>query len=374
VSGYTKLFSSILQSTVWQEPSSTKVVWITMLALAGKTGVVEGSIPGLAHTAGVTIDECEEALRKFKSPDPYSRSKDFEGRRVAEVDGGWRVLNHGKYRELLSKENEAEANARRQKRYREKNRHSNGSVTVRNGSVTQNNAIPDPSSDASSSSIPTIPQRSNTSVVVPEREAEKNLGSAPQIPAAPPATAKGDGGRTEPPPPKPKRNGTDPRFAPLRAAFEAEFLAATGQPYRWQGAKDAKALHTLIAVPVEDFRAKAQAGLRANGFPRSPTVSQLAAKWNDLTIATGPPARQPLSHCKPWDDLLEHARSNGGRETAKWLLEYVSPRVEDKTLVLEAPDQCRADYVKRHLAGIESAALERFGLAIRLVVGKTCHH
>jgi hypothetical protein len=195
-------------------------------------------------------------------------------------------------------------------------------------------------------------------------------------PAAPPAPAEGDGGRATPPPPKPKRNGTDPRFAPLRAAFEAEFLAATGQPYRWQGPKDAKALHTLIAVPVEDFRAKAQAGLRANGFPRSPTVSQLAAKWNDLTIATGPPAqtRKQLSNCKPWDDLLEHARSNGGRETAKWLMEYVSPRVEDKTLVLEAPDQCRAEYIKRHLAGIESAALEQFGLAVRLVVGKTCHH
>jgi hypothetical protein len=212
MSGYTKLFSSILQSTVWQEPSSTKVVWITMLALAGKTGVVEGSIPGLAHTAGVTIDECEEALRKFQFPDPYSRSKDFEGRRVAEVDGGWMVLNHGKYRELLSKDNEAEANARRQKRYREKNSHNNGNVTVRNGSVTQNNAIPDPSSDASSSPTPTTPQRSKISVIATGAEPKKTLGfaqvaeplelSSPEIipPAAvppPPAPDSGGGEQTE---------------------------------------------------------------------------------------------------------------------------------------------------------------------------------
>jgi hypothetical protein len=307
MSGYTKLFSSILQSTVWQEPSSTKVVWITMLALAGKTGVVEGSIPGLAHTAGVTIDECKEALRKFKSPDPYSRSKDFEGRRVTEVEGGWRVLNHGKYRELLSKENEAEKNAERQKRHREKKKKCAVTVTDNNGTVTVNNPIPDPSSDASSSPTPTTPQRSKTSVVVPERETEKKLGFAPtnsppksqaqselipavepnhlDKPAAPPALAEGDGGQTEPPPLKPKKtkNPSDPRFAPLRAVFEEEFFAKTKQTYRWQGAKDSQAIRRLIAVPVGEFREKARAGLRANGFANSPTVAELSAKWNNIT-------------------------------------------------------------------------------------------
>lgn len=306
MSGYTKLFSSILQSTVWQEPNSTKVVWIAMLALSGKTGVVEASIPGLARTAGVTIEECEVALKKFQSPDPYSRSKDFEGRRVAEVDGGWRVLNHGKYRALLSKENEAERNAERQKRHREKKKTNTITVTPSNGTVTVNNPIPDPSSDASSSPTPTTPQRSKTSVVEPERAAEKKLGfastngaktQADLLPAvepnqldksaAPPALAEGDGGKTSPPPPKPKpkktKEPTDPRFAPLRAVFEEEFFAKTKQTYLWQGAKDAQAINRLIAVPVREFREKARAGLRANGFANSPTVAELAAKWNNIT-------------------------------------------------------------------------------------------
>jgi hypothetical protein len=55
--GFTKLFNSILSSTVWREPLATKVVWITMLALADRDGIVEAALPGLAHLAGVDVDQ-----------------------------------------------------------------------------------------------------------------------------------------------------------------------------------------------------------------------------------------------------------------------------------------------------------------------------
>ena len=48
MSGYTKLFNSILASTVWSEPNETRIVWITLLAMADKNGIIEGSVPGLA--------------------------------------------------------------------------------------------------------------------------------------------------------------------------------------------------------------------------------------------------------------------------------------------------------------------------------------
>lgn len=95
---FTKLSSGILASTVWQEPSSTRIVWITMLALADKSGYVAASIPGLAHLARVSIAETETALAAFMAPDPYSRTPDNEGRRIEAVAGGWRLLNHGIYR------------------------------------------------------------------------------------------------------------------------------------------------------------------------------------------------------------------------------------------------------------------------------------
>lgn len=117
---YTKLFSSILTSTIWREDKATKVVWITMLALADKNGEVQGSIPGLAHLAGVTTEECEVAIKKFLSPDKHSRTKDDGGRRVEEIDGGWSILNYEKYRRMASLDEAKEKNAERQRRFREK--------------------------------------------------------------------------------------------------------------------------------------------------------------------------------------------------------------------------------------------------------------
>lgn len=102
MSGYTKLFKNILQSTIWQESLETKVVWITMLALKDGEGMVMSSLPGLAKSAGVTIEQCEEALVKFKAPDPYSSTKTNDGRRVEDVEGGWFILNHFKYLDEMS--------------------------------------------------------------------------------------------------------------------------------------------------------------------------------------------------------------------------------------------------------------------------------
>jgi hypothetical protein len=110
MSGYTKLFSSIVTSTIWRETKEVKIVWITMLALADQYGVVEASIPGLADAARVSIDECKEAIKHLEGPDEYSRSKDFDGRRIEAIDGGWKLLNHAKYREKMSEDDRREKN------------------------------------------------------------------------------------------------------------------------------------------------------------------------------------------------------------------------------------------------------------------------
>lgn len=102
VTGFTKLFAGIVFSTVWREEMHVKIVWVTMLALADRNGHVSASVPGLADAARVTIPQCREALQRLMAPDPDSRSKEHEGRRVEEIDGGWRLLNYLKYRELAS--------------------------------------------------------------------------------------------------------------------------------------------------------------------------------------------------------------------------------------------------------------------------------
>jgi hypothetical protein len=75
--------------------------------------MVEASVPGLADMARVSDDECRRALTVLSSPDPDSRTKDNEGRRIEEVPGGWWILNYEYYRDKQTAED-----------IREKNRHA----------------------------------------------------------------------------------------------------------------------------------------------------------------------------------------------------------------------------------------------------------
>ncbi len=148
---YTKLFHSIITSSLWNEDDATRIVWITMLACADKNGEVQGSVPGLARVAGVSLAACQTAIDKFLSPDPYSRTKDDDGKRIEAIPGGWLLLNHAKYRRLASREEQIEANAERQRRHRAKQAR-NAKVTVSNAGVTQNMHIADTETDSNSES------------------------------------------------------------------------------------------------------------------------------------------------------------------------------------------------------------------------------
>lgn len=110
--GFTKLFNTIVTSTIWQEDDNVRIVWITMLAIADAYGVVSASVPGLASIANVSLESTESALKNLESPDPYSRTKDFDGRRIQAIDGGWQVLNYLKYRRMLSEEDRREYKAK----------------------------------------------------------------------------------------------------------------------------------------------------------------------------------------------------------------------------------------------------------------------
>jgi hypothetical protein len=120
VETYTKLFSSIVHSSVWREPHHVRLVWVTMLALANRYGYVGASVPGLADASRVTLEECEDALRRFQEPDRHSRSQEHEGRRIRAVDRGWQLLNHEKFREARNSDERREQNRLAQIRHRQK--------------------------------------------------------------------------------------------------------------------------------------------------------------------------------------------------------------------------------------------------------------
>src|SRR2546425_5775977 len=117
---YTKLFATLIHSTVWREEMHIKVVWITMLAMADEQGDVWASVPGLADAARVSVEQCEEALARLAAPDRYSRTRDHEGRRITAMEGGWHLLNYAKYRAVQDADHRRALTRERVRRHRAK--------------------------------------------------------------------------------------------------------------------------------------------------------------------------------------------------------------------------------------------------------------
>lgn len=157
---FVKLDAGILDSSLWPQVEP-RTVFLTALLMArpveltepvealqvrtldrlgltipaGWYGLVEASGIGIAGRAGLTIDAGLSALERLASPDPDSRTPDFDGRRMVRIPGGWLVLNFMRYRERDYRA------AERMRRYRTRNRVSRDAepvtlrVTARN--VTQ---------------------------------------------------------------------------------------------------------------------------------------------------------------------------------------------------------------------------------------------
>lgn len=132
MSGWTKLFGTIITSSVWSEDDKTRIMWVTMLASADSTGFVSGSIPGMAAIARMSLEDAEKSIEALCKPDPYSRSKKHEGRRLIEVDGGWQIVNYIKYRQMRDPEKRRQQNREAQARFRHKQKVSENNQGVSN--------------------------------------------------------------------------------------------------------------------------------------------------------------------------------------------------------------------------------------------------
>lgn len=161
---FVKLDCGILNSSLWSQ-NDVRSVFLTALLMAtprhfdipqkqiavdslketgfvvppGDYGFIEAAGQGILHLAHVSQSAGMKALRLLGEPEADSRSKDFQGRRLVRVDGGFIALNYSKYRE---KDYSA---ASRMKRYRARKRYG---VTLRN--VTQAEA------EADNISLPTL--------------------------------------------------------------------------------------------------------------------------------------------------------------------------------------------------------------------------
>ena len=137
---YNKLFTSILDSSIWLEPTPTRIVWVTLLAAMDEDGFVRmATVLNLANRARVTIEEATDAVNALEGPDSHCPDQDHQGRRIERVDGGWMVLNSRKYREISNREKEKEQTRLRVARHRAK-KAGNAPVTVANEKLTLSEA------------------------------------------------------------------------------------------------------------------------------------------------------------------------------------------------------------------------------------------
>ena len=179
---YTKLFNTIVTSTIWTEDDSTRIIWITMLAIADQHGEIHASIPGLARLAGKSIAETEQAIAKFCAPDKYSRTAEHDGRRLIPIPGGWELLNHAKYRKMASREDSKESAAERKRRQRDRTQN----VTQKrdsHASVTQSLHIAEAEAEAEtiqSSNNHMCPASSQDVCDKPEKKKTKRISTYPE--------------------------------------------------------------------------------------------------------------------------------------------------------------------------------------------------
>jgi hypothetical protein len=134
---YVKLFEKLLKSSLWEESTATRCVWITILLLKDQDGFSSyGNSRGLSRIACVTLEEAEQALKYLSSADADTTTPDHEGRRIEFTPGGCIVLNNDIYKKLNNVLSQRELNQMYQSQHRHKLRKENLTNPVKNLRLT----------------------------------------------------------------------------------------------------------------------------------------------------------------------------------------------------------------------------------------------
>ncbi len=113
---FVKLDCKILDKSIWDEDSDTRIAWITLLTMADSDGLVEASITGIAARARISIENADKAIKKFMEPDLLSTNNTNDGRRIERNNRGFQILNYQQYRD------KDYTSAARQRKHRELSR------------------------------------------------------------------------------------------------------------------------------------------------------------------------------------------------------------------------------------------------------------
>ncbi len=110
---YGKVFSQIYDSTLAAKgPWEVMALWPHMICLADKDGNVDMPAEILARRTTFPLEVVLRGLEALSAPDPASRSKECEGRRIVLIDPdrpwGWHLVNYQHYAKIRSQEERRE--------------------------------------------------------------------------------------------------------------------------------------------------------------------------------------------------------------------------------------------------------------------------
>ena len=155
---YSKLHSSLVNSSLWTEPDNVRILFITLLAMCDRQGYVYGSKPGIERLANIDPTDDIDPWDALMSPDEDSsdrlRNPENEGRRIEEVPGGFRLLNFEYYRGLRNDDDRREQSRIAQDKHRAKKESAEVSHDKpKSVAVSRRQTIPSASASVSESSV-----------------------------------------------------------------------------------------------------------------------------------------------------------------------------------------------------------------------------
>lgn len=118
---YGKLFASLFTGSM-RGKGDLQLTFAYMLANASSDGICDFAPQCISDATGKPLKLIESCIEELSAPDPMSRTRTDEGRRIALLDPsrpwGWRIINHAIYRAIQTREAMKEAERLRKREYR----------------------------------------------------------------------------------------------------------------------------------------------------------------------------------------------------------------------------------------------------------------
>ena len=124
---YGKLFTSLFTGSM-RGKGDLQLVWAYMISNATEEGDCDFMPQCISDATGKPLEIIEACLRELESPDPLSRTRTDDGRRIrlinTERPWGWHLVNFEMYRNIATREAMKDAERLRKRAYREKKNES----------------------------------------------------------------------------------------------------------------------------------------------------------------------------------------------------------------------------------------------------------